>query len=291
MRDNGPPTSPLRDEQILTDAGFRWRESGDVKVLVCDALERAGFSNGFSTRLGGVSPFPSNDLNLAGFDEDSTANIEENRRRFLSAFEGAFRLTTVWQVHGDDIKVVADDAAISTSDERSDGLISNLNSLLVGVKTADCVPVLLGDPKTQAFAAIHAGWRGTAASIVAKAVDRMREVFDTDPSDIITAIGPAACGQNYEIGEDVIDAFKNNFSSAGRYFTPTSEGHALVDLHMANKDQLLEKGVNESSIFTAPLCTMERTDLFFSYRVEKKKFGKTGRLLSVIGRRGRSDDR
>ena len=284
MRDNGSPKSAPGDEQILTDAGFHWRERGPVIVLVCDALERAGFTNGFSTRLGGVSAFPGGDLNLAGFDEDSAENIEENRRRFLAAFDGDFQLATVWQVHGDDIKLVANQADVETSSEKFDALVSNLNGVLVGVKTADCVPVLLADVKSGAFAAVHAGWRGTVESIVGKVVERMRENFGTEPENLIAAIGPAACGRNYEIGEDVIEAFRNNFNGSEKYFSPTRDGHALVDLHLANKDQLLKKGVEEDSIFTAPFCTMERTDLFFSYRVEKKKYGKTGRLLSVIGR-------
>jgi len=224
-------------------------------------------------------------LNLAGFDEDSAANIEENRRRFLSVFDGDFKLATAWQVHGDGIKEVTSDEDVSNSDEKFDALVSGLPGILVGVKTADCVPVLLADPKTGAFAAVHAGWRGTVQSIVAEAVARMNKVFGTTPSELVAAIGPAASGRCYEIGQDVIDEFKLNFKSSEKYFSPTREGHALVDLHSANKDQLLESGVTESSIFTAPFCTMERTDLFFSYRVEKKKYGKTGRLLSVIGRR------
>ena len=105
--ESGPPPPLLGDEQILTDAGFHWRERGSLKVLVCDALENASFVNGFSTRLGGVSPFPENSLNLAGFDEDSAENIEENRRRFLSTFDGDFALATAWQVHGDDIRIVS----------------------------------------------------------------------------------------------------------------------------------------------------------------------------------------
>jgi YfiH family protein len=278
--------SPHGNEEILTDAGFHWRERDGVRVLVCDALEGAGFANGFSTRLGGVSPFPSNDLNLSGFDEDSAENIAENRRRFLAVFEDVFRLATVWQVHGDNVKLIADETDVETSDQKFDALISDLHGVLVGVKTADCVPVLLGDPTTGAYAAIHAGWRGTAQSIVSKAIDEMAGAFGTDPADLVCAIGPAACGRNYEIGRDVIDAFEKNFPSSDKYFAPTRDGHALVDLHSANKDQLLEKGVLENSIFTSTLCTMERTDLFFSYRVEKKKYGKTGRLLSVIGRAG-----
>jgi YfiH family protein len=272
------------DEQILTDAGFHWRERDGVKVLVCDALERAGFVNGFSTRLGGVSPIPENSLNLAGYDEDSAENIEENRRRFLSMFDGEYRLATAWQVHGDGVKLIASEDDILTSDQKFDALISDLPDVLVGVKTADCVPVLVGDPKTGAFAAIHAGWRGTAQSIVAKAVEKMRDVFASDPKDLVCAIGPAASGRTYEIGQDVIDTFKNNFKDGVKYLSPTSEGHALIDLHLANRDQLLSKGVLGGNIYTSPLCTIERTDLFFSYRVEKRIYGKTGRLLSVIGR-------
>ena len=155
---------------------------------------------------------------------------------------------------------------------------------MIGVKTADCVPVLIGDAKTRAFAAVHAGWRGTVSSIAIKAVRELTRNFRSDPNDLICAIGPAACGRNYEIGEDVIDAFAENFTGSEKYFSPTREGHALVDLHLANRDQLLDCGVKFDNIYTAPLCTMERPDLFFSYRLEKQKYGKTGRLLSVIGR-------
>ncbi len=279
------PSLTLQDAQILTDAGFYWREPGGVKVLVCDPLERAGFVNGFSTRLGGVSPFPENSLNLAGFDEDSAENIAENRRRFLSAFDGDFRLATAWQVHGEAIKQVSVGDDIEMSDEKFDALVSDMENVLVGVKTADCVPVLIGDPRSGAFAAVHAGWRGTVQSIVRKTVERMRERFGTDPADLVCAIGPAASGRCYEIGNDVIDAFSGNFPASEKYFTATRDGHARVDLHGANKDQLIGVGVTPTAIFTSPLCTIERTDLFFSYRIEKKLHGKTGRLLSVIGKR------
>ena len=273
------------EQQILTDTGFYWRERDGVKVLVCRPLEDAGFANAFSTRLGGVSAFSlGNDLNLAGFDEDDAENIYENRRRFLTAFDGDYRLATVWQVHGDTIKTVRTVDDIGNSEDRADGLISDLSGILVGAKTADCVPVLLGDPKTGAFAAVHAGWRGTVRSIVRKAVEQMNATFGTNASDIIAAIGPAACGRNYEVGQDVIGEFGENFAGSDKYFTATRDGHALVDLHLANRDQLNAIGVDDANIYTSPFCTMERPDIFFSYRLEKKTFGKTGRLLSVIGR-------
>ncbi|MBP6001911.1 MAG: peptidoglycan editing factor PgeF [Pyrinomonadaceae bacterium] len=273
------------EDTSLTDSGFVWRERDGVKVLVCTALEAAGFANGFSTRLGGVSPFPEGDLNLAGFDEDSDENIYENRRRFLRAFDGEWQLATVWQIHGDDIKDINKLSDIAESDERADAVASDLAGVLAAVKTADCVPVLIGDPNTGAFAAVHAGWRGTVSSIAAKAVKRLVDKYGADPGDMIAAIGPAACGRNYEIGQDVIDAFAANFEGSEQYFMPTRPGHALVDLHQANRDQLVSAGIKNNAIHTAPFCTMELVDLFFSYRLEKRTNGKTGRLLSVIGRR------
>jgi YfiH family protein len=273
------------EQEILTQNGFYWREQDGLKMLVCTPLEDAGFVNGFSTRLGGVSPFPSADLNLAGFDEDSAGNIAENRRRFLTLLDGRFDLTTVWQVHGDVVKTVVTEAHVVDHRTRADAIVSDLSGILAGVKTADCVPVLIGDPATGAFAAVHAGWRGTVAMIIRKAVSALSDNFGSRPRNLIAAIGPAASGRNYEVGGDVIDAFAQCFNEPEVYFSPTRPGHACVDLHMANRHQLTASGLRSENIFTAPFCTIERTDLFFSYRVEKKKHGKTGRLLSVIGRK------
>jgi hypothetical protein len=271
-------------DETLTENGFYWRQSDGVKVLVSRYLEAAGFANGFSTRIGGVSPFPENSLNLAGFDEDAAENICENRRRFMRVFDGDRKLATVWQVHGDTVKVVRGDTDVNDALDRADAMVSDLRGVFLGVKTADCVPVLIGDKRSGAFAAVHAGWRGTAQSVVVKALEKMREVFASEPSDLVAAIGPAAACEAYEIGQDVIDAFKDGFTEWERYFTPTREGHALVDLPRANRDQLIGAGIREENIHTAPFCTITRTDLFFSYRIEKRKYGKTGRLLSVIGR-------
>ncbi len=276
---------PAGDEETLADSGFFWRERDGIKVLVSRVLEDAGFANGFSTRRGGVSPFPENSLNLSGFDDDTAENIYENRRRFLSAFDGEYQLALALQVHGTDIRIVRTPEDIGDSEVHADAVISDLDGVLAAAKTADCVPVLIGDPVTRAYAAIHAGWRGTAQSIVQVAVDMMRTVYGSVPADLITAIGPAACGRNYEVGREVIEMFKGNLAEGGRYFSPTREGHALVDLHAANRDQLLASGVAAANISVAPFCTMERSDLFFSYRREKGDFGRTGRLLSVIGRR------
>lgn len=269
--------------ETLADFGFYWSEKNGVKILVCRALEEKGFANGFSTRLGGVSAFPANSLNLAGFDEDARENILENRKRFLHVFDEDYTLATAWQVHGDAIKIVENLDEAKDGNGRFDALISNLDAVLVAVKIADCVPVLIGDAKTKSFAAIHAGWRGTAQSIVVKTIEEMRREFDAKPENLTCAIGASASRENYEIGQDVIDAFRENFTDSENIFTTTRDNHALVDLPLANRQQLIAAGVAPENIYAAPFCTIERTDLFFSYRAEKKLYGKTGRLLSVIG--------
>jgi len=279
-----PVETIIDEDEILADSGFFWREAGGVKALVSRRLEAAGFQNAFSTRLGGVSDFPVNSLNLAGFSEDARENIYENRRRFLQLFPSGMRIAAVYQCHGSAVKSIESEADITDSDDRADAMVSTLDDVLLGVKTADCVPVLIADPASGAFAAAHAGWRGTVASIVVKTVGMMRERFGSDPSKMISAIGPAATVRQYEIGEDVLKAFAENFVGSEKYFVPTRLGHARVDLHAANRDQLLSCGLNAENISTAPFCTMERTDIFFSYRREKKLNGKTGRLLSVIGK-------
>jgi len=273
------------DELDIKRAGFSWRASGDLRALACDALERDGFANLFSTRGGGVSPFPGGALNLAGFDQDAAENIHENRRRFFGLLEGRWAFSGCWQTHGADVRVVRDPGAAGSEQERCDAQATRVAGLLLGVKTADCVPVLLGDARTGACAGVHAGWRGTLAEIVRRALEVMAAEFGTRPADVRAAVGPAARACCYEVGAEVIDAFGERFASAAEWFTPTREGHALVDLHRANADQLVGAGVPPERIHALPLCTMCRPDLFFSYRRDRRLHGRTGRLLSVVGRR------
>jgi YfiH family protein len=279
----------------LAQAGFYWRQIEGVQALVCAPLEQAGFANGFSTRVGGTSPMPEKALNLAGFNDDTAENILENRRRFLKLFPsavGKWALAGCWQVHGSDVRLInnlsdAKPAADARGDTvYCDAIVSNARGVLAGVKTADCVPILIGDPTTGAFAAVHAGWRGTLAEIATKALGRMTAEYKTKPPDVRVAIGPAAEACCYEVGPDVIDPFRNSFPHQD-LFRETRAGHACIDLLKANREQLVLAGVNPNKINIAPLCTMCRTDLFFSYRREKNVSGKVGRLMSVIGKADR----
>jgi len=284
------PIEMITDDSSLRHAGFYWRERDRVRALICAPLEQEGFANAFSTRLGGVSPMPQASLNLAGFNEDEAENIHENRRRFLKLFEGDWTLTGCWQTHSADVRIVHNEReaqpkpGVLGDDQYCDALISDTPKILLAVKTADCVPILLGDSETGSFAAIHAGWRGTSASIVVRAVDQLKQEYGSRAENLRVAIGPAANGCCYEVGAEVINVFKERFPESDHLFTPTRNGHARVDLQKANREQLIGAGVLPDRILIAPLCTMERTDLFFSYRREKNVHGRVGRLMSVIGR-------
>jgi len=233
---------------------------------------------------------PENALSLAGFNDDAAENILENRRRFLKLFPGDWALAGCWQVHGADVRVVQTAQEAKPAENElgdtifCDVIVSNARGVLAGVKTADCVPILIGDSVTGSFAAVHAGWRGTLGTAVLAGVERLAKEYDAKPENLAVAIGASAGPCCYEVGSEVIDAFKQRFANAENLFTQTRPGHALVDLLQANRDQLESAGVRPERIHTAPICTMCRTDLFFSYRKEKSVHGKVGRLMAVVGR-------
>jgi YfiH family protein len=147
-----------------------------------------------------------------------------------------------------------------------DALLENSGGAVVAVKTADCVPILLADERTRAVAAVHAGWRGTEAGIVSGAVRMMAERFGTRPGDVHAAIGPAIGACCYEVGAEVMERFGG-------------QGRGRLDLAEENRRQLLECGVTGNRIYASNLCTMCRTEEFFSFRRDAD----TGRMYSFAG--------
>src|SRR5437870_13539719 len=137
------PIEMITDESEIKSAGFYWREVDGVRALVCARLEQNGFTNAFSTRLGGVSHMPKDSLNLAGFNEDDAENIYENRRRFLRLFAGDWTLTGCWQIHSADVRIVNNEQEAQPKpgalgdDQYCDALVSNTAKILLAVKTAD----------------------------------------------------------------------------------------------------------------------------------------------------------
>ena len=277
-----------------------------MAVLQLDPFRRFPWLvHGFSTRSGGVSELADEKvLNLSFTEWDGRENVEENRRRLQGALGASdFALTTMKQIHSDAIHVFR---AAPRHARSGDASATNQTGLLLAVLTADCVPVLLVDPRQRAVAAIHAGWRGTLARITEKTVGGMQLEFSSRPQDLLAAIGPSIGPCCYEVGADFVPKFSAQFADAAEYFDEARSGEepnplqwlnmappghqpppkpVHLDLRKANRSQLLAAGLHAQNIFESNLCTGCRTDLFFSYR---KEGARSGRLLSVVGIRDRA---
>ena len=248
--------------------------------------------HGFSTRPGGVSTAYGRqrrgELNLGFTASDDSATVAANRELFLGAVTGDpfFPLITTRQIHSATVRRVSlADAAPDSNLAEADGLITDEPGILLGIQTADCIPVLLVDQRTRAVAAFHAGWRGTLRGIVEEGVHEMCKEFDTRAEDLVAAIGPGIGPCCYRVGEEVRSVFASRFLYAGELFrgVDAEDGQKLhLDLIEANRRQLLDAGLMASSITIVGECTSCRTDRYFSYRAEQ---GSTGRMLSAIGMR------
>jgi YfiH family protein len=188
------------------------------------------------------------------------------------------RLVTVNQVHGDTVVTVDEKNYQGMRSVQADGLITNERGIAIGIETADCVPILLIDPVTQAIGAVHAGWRSTVQKIVQKAIRKMQDEFGSDPSRMIAAIGPAIGPECYEVDEPVMGPVRQNFSFWNEVALSRGSGKWGLDLVKLNRRELLEAGLEEKNVHSLGMCTSCRKDLFYSFRVE----GRTGRMLSAV---------
>jgi len=272
-----------------------------MQILQVPALTRLPWLiHGFSTRPGGLSLRDGEKvLNLGFTDWDTKENVLENRRHLQSALGAAdLNLISLRQIHSDVIHFFK---AAPAEPCQGDASATDRPGLLLGVQTADCVPILLVDPKKRAVAAVHAGWRGTLARIVVKAIGQMQMEFKTKPADLLAAIGPSIGACCYEVGTEVATQFLSQFAEAPEWFDEFRTGdepnpiqwlnmmppghqpppkNVLLDLKKANRAQLLDAGLRSENIFVNDLCTACRCDLLFSYR---KEGAVSGRLMSVVG--------
>ena len=265
---------------------FVFRETDAINLLICAPLERAGFTHAFSARQGGVSPLPAAALSLGNFNQDSVENVRENRRRLMNALNVSdWQLVTASQIHSADVNSINDEAAAQAAPVACDALTTALPHTLLAIQTADCMPILLSDQRTRAVAAAHAGWRGTLKGIVARTLERMQQAYGTRAGDVIAAFGPTIQAPNFEVGGAVIAQFEAAYPFAAQAVSqrqPTGQAH--LDMAFINRQLLAEAGVPTEQIFDCGLCTVERNDLFFSYRKERGAELPVGRLMGVIGR-------
>ena len=286
-----------------------------IDVLRANSLAKIPWLvHGFSTRPGGFSNiYGRNQLNLGFTAHDTKAAVEKNRRLFLSQLSAKVgrrasrpsseisRLVSLRQIHSDLIHCVSQTPKGPLT---GDGLITDAPGILLGILTADCVPVILVDIRKHAVGVFHAGWRGTVKRIVEKGVGEMHRWFGTQPRDLKAAIGPGIRDCCYEVGPELRDAFESQFDYADALFRETKDrdeihekypllfltarapGHSelpkkiFLDVAEANRRQLLAAGVPARNITDVSLCTSCHPELFFSHRRDK---GATGRMMAAVG--------
>jgi hypothetical protein len=287
-------------------------------------------AHAFSTRQGGASGGPSAGLNLGFTKGEPRARVRENRKLFFQQLGAEhFALAALHQVHSANIyevrRAATGELEYRLGGERmpeqpglaqptGDALLTDRAGILLSVRTADCLPVLLVDPKRRAVAAIHAGWRGALARIVEKAVGEMRRTYGSEPQSLLAVLGPSIRACCYEVGQEVKEAFQGRFPRADKFFHKQSqtpawhpEGPPLsfmnaqptpnnsaskpsihLDLVAVAQDQLLAAGLAPHHVAAVNFCTACRADLFYSYRQEGSS---AGRMLAVIGIRQHKEGR
>jgi hypothetical protein len=231
-----------------------WPVPANVRVLV-------------TTRAGGISVAPWDGCNLADHVGDDPAAVAENRRRLRAHLPGE----PVWlkQVHG----VRCIDAEVAGSNE-ADAAFTRAPGVVCAVLTADCLPVLLCDMAGSVVAAAHAGWRGLAAGIIESTVRSL----DVPGEQIMAWLGPAIGPDNFEVGDEVREAFVSRDPQAASAFAQRSNGQWLCDIYQLAQQRLAVLGV--CRIASADFCTVRDAERFYSYRRD----GVTGRMASLIWR-------
>jgi YfiH family protein len=299
-------------EELLRPAPEPRIAPNRVRFLAVPAFERIPWlRHGFSTRQGGVSRAycpedAPGELNLGYTSADTREAVERNRSLFVEAVSGssATPLITLRQIHSNLVRVVCAEDAVRERPWKADGIMTGEPGMLIGIQTADCIPVLVADRKRRVVAAFHAGWRGTVKRIVEAGIGRMRVEFGSRPQDLVAAIGPGAGPCCYAVGEEVLSEFDAQFAYSRELFhevysadavhnrypmlflTQCAPGHSPIgpslhlDLIDANRRQLLDAGLSPKSISITGGCTNCQTDLFFSHRASR---GYAGRMIAAIG--------
>jgi YfiH family protein len=259
----------------------------DLHCYVYDSFARhVSVTSVSTTRHTGVSPAPYDSLNLGKSTGDDPGNVSANREKLsLLTSHDSNALVTGEQVHGANVAMVSA-ADVGRRFESTDALITDEGEVALLILIADCAAVSLFDPIKKVIGLAHAGWRGTAAGIAAKTVERMMSEFGTDPTDLIAGIGPSIGPCCYEVGPDVVDRFyAEQPLVADHVLAPPGPTSALdrrmLNLWRANMLQLVTAGVFEANIEATGICTSCHTGDFYSHRAEAGRTGRSGALLML----------
>ncbi len=252
-----------------------------VPYLTYNSLSEISFINhAFSTRLGGVSAGEFDSMNLAFNRGDSPENVTENYKRFCKSAGFEYEsLTASAQDHNTVVRAVTSEnkgvGIYKPRDMQSvDALITNEAGVTLVTYYADCTPLFFVDTKQKAIGLAHAGWRGTVGRIGEKVVEKMKELYNSNPEDIKAAIGPAISVCCYEVDEPCAENFiALEGLDTAKFVFPKKDGKYMIDLLETNRQILVASGIKPENITVSNLCTNCNSDLLWSHRATKGKRG------------------
>ena len=263
---------------------------GVVPYLEYPMLAKTGIvKHGFSTRLGGVSKDCFTSMNLSFTRGDNEIDVRENFRRIAAAIGVKCEdLVFSQQTHTTNVRLIKEeDRGIGFARKLEytdvDGLITNVPGICLVTFYADCVPLYFVDPVKKAIGLSHSGWRGTVGKIGKVTVEKMQKEYGCDPKDILAAVGPSICQDCYEVSEDVIERFKENFeeSSWEKLFYKKENGKYQLNLWKANEMIFAEAGILPEHIAVTNVCTHCNSDILFSHRRTGNKRGNLAAFLAL----------
>jgi len=251
---------------------------GEIKYCQFESFQKEGIEHGIFMRHGGCSPAPWKSLNLSTTVGDSRENVIENRRRVLSSLHlNQDNYFDVWQVHSSEIIITEKNKASDQAYIKADAIITSSSGVALLMRFADCVPIMLFDPRKKVIALVHAGWLGTLEMIAYKSVQKMENVFGSYRQDVIAGIGPSICVTHYPVGKKVIDKLISVFPDNWMDFVKKYDERLHLDLWKLNKYILERAGINKIEV--SEICTACDKNNWFSHRGEE---GNTGRFAGII---------
>jgi YfiH family protein len=232
------------------------------------------------TRHGGVSPEPWGSLNVGGTVGDDLERVRENRLRSFQAMDCAPEsIFDVWQVHSADVVCAKAPRPIGESYRQADIIFTDKASVTLFMRFADCVPLLLHDPRNGVIGIAHAGWMGTLREVATSSVNAMKKNYGSHPEELVVGIGPSIGPDHYEIGADVILQVMQKFGDDSERVLKSHSGKIHFNLWEANRMFLEQAGVQKIEL--AGICTACNTGDWFSHRAEKGRTGRFGALISL----------
>lgn len=257
-----------------------FHEQGELRYFTLSTFDRQGVKHGFFTRKGGISPQPWDSLNVATSVGDSRENVIENRNRIMALFGKRYdSIFDTWQIHSDIVYYSETPRPILEPHQKGDAVMTSNPDVALMMVFADCVPLLFYDTQKKIIAVAHAGWQGTVQHIASKTIHKMKEVYGSQTSNIITGIGPSIGADHYEIGEDIIKQVANSFSFDGNEDKVLIKRDDKIYFDMWQANKLLLEKEHVASIEIAGLCTACDTSNWYSHRAEN---GTTGRFAAVL---------